>query len=157
MLDGFLPIALPSGPLLLLHPPQGSQLLAVQGDTAPGLAIGGDERNPLLQGVDLGALRIGVASQVPALPWAREVLGGEHAPLILAGVWQGRPASSSPSIPVPRAWINPSPSRCWSATRWHTCWRMRRPKSVVAGDDVVLPAPSEQAAVLAGRTAPASR
>lgn len=91
VLDGTLPSALPPGPLLVLDPPADAASLAVQGPLRNPDVVTVDAAHPLVQGVDVAALRLDTATQVTAPTWARTVLGARDGPLVLDGRREGRP------------------------------------------------------------------
>jgi Ca-activated chloride channel homolog len=88
VLDSVLPTQLPPGPLLLVDPPSTSaRLLGVGVGTAARVQAA----HPLLQGLDLAALR-GEIPSVSGVPgWATVVLGNSQGPLVLVGRLEGRP------------------------------------------------------------------
>jgi hypothetical protein len=88
VLDGILPQQLPAGPLLLVDPPASSARLL-------GVGIGSGARvhaaHPLMQGLDLAALR-GETPTVSGVPgWAHVVLGNIQGPLVMEGRLEGHP------------------------------------------------------------------
>jgi hypothetical protein len=87
VLDGYLPLQLPQGPLLLVDPPSSSaRLLGVGLGSAARVAAA----HPLMQGLDLAALR-GETPTVPGVPgWAHVVLGNVQGPLVMEGRLEGR-------------------------------------------------------------------
>lgn len=89
VLDSIMPAQLPPGPLLLVDPPGNSaRLLGVGLGSAARVQAG----HPLLQGLDLAALR-GETPTVAGVPgWAHVVLGNMQGPLVMEGRLEGRPA-----------------------------------------------------------------
>jgi len=88
VLDGTLPAQLPPGPLLLVDPPTNSVRLL-------GVGVGSGARvqasHPLVQGLDLSALR-GETPTVTGVPgWAHVVLGNMQGPLVMEGRLEGHP------------------------------------------------------------------
>ncbi|MBV9577514.1 MAG: VWA domain-containing protein [Chloroflexi bacterium] len=91
VLAGVLPGQLPPGPLLLVDPPADSAWLL-------GVGLGSGQRleaaDPLLQGLDLGALE-GETPSIGGVPgWAHVVLGTQQGPLIMEGTLEGHPVVS---------------------------------------------------------------
>jgi hypothetical protein len=91
VLAGVLPGQLPAGPLLLMDPPPNSGRLL-------GVGLGSGQRleaaHPLLQGLDLGALRDEAPSITGVPGWAHVVLGTQQGPLIMEGTLEGHPVVS---------------------------------------------------------------
>ena len=89
VLHATLPTQLPQSPLLIVDPPTTSARLVGVG---LGSAARVHEEHPLLQGLDLVALR-SESPTVSGVPgWAKVVLGTLQGPLILEGRLEGRPA-----------------------------------------------------------------
>jgi hypothetical protein len=86
VVQGALPDPLPNGPLLLVNPPSDSPLFAAPGDAAaaPDQDFT-DAAQPLVQGVDLDALRLDSTFTAGFPGWADLVLGTREAPLIFDG------------------------------------------------------------------------
>jgi hypothetical protein len=86
VLEGVLPQQLPAGPLLLVNPPVFSARLL-------GVGVGSAARvqpaHPLLQGLDLAALRNETPTVTTVPAWSTVVLGTVQGPLILAGRMEG--------------------------------------------------------------------
>lgn len=90
VLDGVVPSTLPSGQLIVVNPPTGQQLLPV-GPEIQGVQFSDfDPRHPLLQAVDLSAVRLAKATPFQTPPWARVVAEAPGGPLILEGRDAGR-------------------------------------------------------------------
>ena len=91
VLVGVLPAQLPPGPLLLVDPPANSARLS-------GVGVGSGARlqpdHPLLQGLDLVALRDQTPTVNGVPGWANVVLGTERGPLIMQGRLEGHPVVS---------------------------------------------------------------
>ncbi|HET6318170.1 MAG TPA: hypothetical protein VFG86_17075, partial [Chloroflexota bacterium] len=88
VLDGVLPAQLPPGPLLLVNPPAFSARLL-------GVGVGSAARvqaaHPLLQGLDLAALRNETPTITTVPGWSSVILGTAQGPLVLAGRMEGHP------------------------------------------------------------------
>lgn len=90
VLDGVVPSPLPSGQLIVVSPPAGQQLLPI-GPEIQGVQFSDfDPRHPLLQAVDLSAVRLAKATPFQTPPWARVVAEAPGGPLILEGREEGR-------------------------------------------------------------------
>jgi len=90
VLDGVIPPTLPSGQLIVVNPPAGQKLLSV-GQEIQGVQFSDfDPRHPLLQAVDLSAVRLVKATPFQASPWARVVAESTGGPLIVEGREEGR-------------------------------------------------------------------
>jgi hypothetical protein len=92
VVQGPLPDPLPAGPLLLVNPPSDSPIFTASSEAAPAPDQRvADTEEPLLQGVDLDALRL-ESTFTSALPsWASLTWGTRDAPLI----FDGRPHGSA--------------------------------------------------------------
>jgi hypothetical protein len=88
VLDGTLPAQLPPGPLLLVDPPANSARLL-------GVGVGTGARvqasHPLMQGLDLAALRAETPTVTGVPGWAHVVLGNVQGPLVMEGRMEGHP------------------------------------------------------------------
>jgi hypothetical protein len=90
VLDGVVPSKLPAGQLIVVNPPAGQQFLPV-GPEIQGVQFSDfDPRHPLLQSVDLSAVRLAKATPFQTPPWARVVAEAPAGPLILEGREEGR-------------------------------------------------------------------
>ena len=90
VLDGVVPSTLPSGQLIVVSPPAGQQLLPI-GPEIQGVQFSDfDPRHPLLQAIDLSAVRLARATPFQTPPWARVVAEAPGGPLILEGREEGR-------------------------------------------------------------------
>jgi hypothetical protein len=90
VLDGAIPPTLPTGQLIVVSPPAGQQLLPI-GNEIQGVQFSDfDPRHPLLQAVDLSAVRLARATPFQPPPWARVVAEAPGGPLIVEGREQGR-------------------------------------------------------------------
>jgi hypothetical protein len=91
VLAGVLPADLPEGPLLLVDPPSNSgRLLGVGLGSAARL----QSAHPVLQGMDLVALRDELPSVGGVPGWAHVILGTQQGPLIMEGRLEGHPVVS---------------------------------------------------------------
>jgi hypothetical protein len=97
VVDGPIPAQLPNAPMLLVNPSTSDPRLNGRGDHAaarPGVS------HPLLEGVDLGALR-GLEATLPGPPaWANVVLSNPTGPLVVEGRLEGRRAVALTFDPV---------------------------------------------------------
>lgn len=90
VLDGVVPATLPAGQLIVVNPPAGQTLLPV-GPEIQGVQFSDfDPRHPLLQSVDLSAVRLAKATPFQTPAWARVVAEAPGGPLILEGREEGR-------------------------------------------------------------------
>ena len=90
VLDGAMPPTLPTGQLIVVNPPAGQQLLPI-GNEIQGVQFSDfDPRHPLLQAVDLSAVRLAKATPFKTPPWARVVAEAPGGPLIVEGREEGR-------------------------------------------------------------------
>lgn len=90
VLDGVLPSRLPSGQLIVVSPPPGQPFLPT-GPEVLGVQFSDfDRRHPLLQAVDLSAVRLARATPFQTPPWARVVAEAPAGPLIVEGREAGR-------------------------------------------------------------------
>jgi hypothetical protein len=90
VLDGFVPPTLPSGQLIVVSPPTGQQLLPTKPEIEGVQFSDFDPRHPLLQSVDLSAVRLAKATPFQTPAWARVVAEAPGGPLILEGKEEGR-------------------------------------------------------------------
>jgi hypothetical protein len=91
VIQGALPEPLPNGPLLLVNPPSDSALFIGSDNAAAGSEQrSADQNQPLVQGVDLGALRLDSTFTASFPGWAELVLGTRDAPLIFDGRVSGK-------------------------------------------------------------------
>ena len=90
VLDGVVPPTLPSGQLIVVSPPPGQQLLPTRAEIEGVQFSDFDSRHPLLQAVDLSAVRLARATPFQTPPWARVVAEAPGGPLILEGREAGR-------------------------------------------------------------------
>lgn len=90
VLDGVVPSTLPSGQLIVVGPPPGQQLLPIKPEVQGVQFSDFDPRHPLLQAVDLSAVRLAKATPFQPSSWARVVAEAPGGPLILEGRDDGR-------------------------------------------------------------------
>ena len=91
--DGWLPAELPRQPILAFAPPETSDLGVVSG-TLEEFGMGQlSSADPILRGVDLTRLHIGVTQQMELPSWARTVIPGSDGPLLYAGLRDGLPTA----------------------------------------------------------------
>ncbi|MGE3271663.1 MAG: BatA and WFA domain-containing protein [Chloroflexota bacterium] len=90
VLDGVIPPTLPSGQLIVVSPPAGQELLPLKPEIQGVQFSDFDPRHPLLQAVDLSAVRLAKATPFVTPPWARVVAEAPGGPLILEGRQAGR-------------------------------------------------------------------
>lgn len=90
VLDGVLPQPLPSGQLIVVNPPASQQFLPIQGERQSIQFSDFDPRHPLLQAIDLSAVRLAKATPFQTPSWARVVAEAPAGPLILEGKESGR-------------------------------------------------------------------
>jgi Ca-activated chloride channel homolog len=88
VMNATLPTQLPPGPLLVVDPPVTSARLVGVG---LGSAARVQDDHPLLQGLDLAALRAETPTVGGVPGWARVVLGTPRGPLVMEGRIEGRP------------------------------------------------------------------
>ena len=98
--EGWLPDALPAGPVLAIAPPTTSPLGVVSG-TTENPAIGRlDASDPVLRYVDLSTLHVAQAQKLELPTWARALIPGTGAgPLLYSGTLGGRPAAVLAFLP----------------------------------------------------------
>ncbi|MCC6175021.1 MAG: BatA and WFA domain-containing protein [Chloroflexi bacterium] len=88
--DGVLPDRLPSGQLILVNPPPNRPFLPV-GKEVQGVQFSDyDARHPLLQAIDLSAIRLAKAAPFEPPAWAKVVAEAPDGPLIVEGREEGR-------------------------------------------------------------------
>ena len=90
VLDGVVPQPLPTGQLIVVNPPAGQPFLPVGPETQGVQFSDFDARHPLLQAVDLSAVRLARATPFQTPTWARVVAEAPTGPLILDGTEAGR-------------------------------------------------------------------
>jgi hypothetical protein len=90
VLDGVVPQPLPTGQLIVVGPPSGQSLLPVRPEIQGVQFSDFDPRHPLLQAVDLSAVRLAKATPFQTPSWARVVAEAPGGPLILEGREEGR-------------------------------------------------------------------
>ncbi|MFN8637700.1 MAG: BatA and WFA domain-containing protein [Chloroflexota bacterium] len=90
VLDGVIPNTLPSGQLIVVNPPAGQKLLTTKPEIQGVQFSDFDPRHPLLQSVDLSAVRLAKASPFQTPAWARVVAESPGGPLIVEGREEGR-------------------------------------------------------------------
>jgi Ca-activated chloride channel family protein len=94
--DTYVPITatLPTGDLLFIAPPRGTELFTVTGRLDQPLPRPVDAEDPLLDHVNLAEVDVLDAVWISSPPWARPTivadLGGETTPLLFAGETDGR-------------------------------------------------------------------
>jgi Ca-activated chloride channel homolog len=90
ILDGVVPQTLPPGNLFFIAPPRSTEFFSVTGQTDfPALRPApGDE--PLLRNISLSEVSVLKAVKLAPGTWARTVVDGDGAPLLLAGERDGR-------------------------------------------------------------------
>jgi hypothetical protein len=97
VVEGPIPAQLPNAPLLLVNPSTNDPRLSGRGERAaarPAVA------HPLLEGVDVGALR-GLSATLPGPPgWASVVFSNQTGPLVVEGRLEGRRAVAFTFDPV---------------------------------------------------------
>ncbi|MFN0071286.1 MAG: vWA domain-containing protein [Chloroflexota bacterium] len=98
--DGVSPKSLPSGAILLVHPPGDNGIVQVTGDLRLPPITTVDTTHPLLNGVDVTALRFMRADRITAPAWGHTVLGSPRGPLIVEGVRAGQPIAIFAFDPV---------------------------------------------------------
>ncbi len=87
--DGFLPEGLPRGSVLVVNPPE-SSLFTIEGELRRPRIRRWERDDPVLQFVDLRDVAIARAQRIVPPGWARTLVEGEGAPLMLAGELEGR-------------------------------------------------------------------
>jgi Ca-activated chloride channel family protein len=90
VLDGVLPQPLPSGQLIVVNPPANQPFLPLKPEAQSVQFSDFDPRHPLLQAVDLSAVRLAKATPFQTPSWARVVAEAPAGPLILEGRESGR-------------------------------------------------------------------
>ena len=90
VLDGVVPPTLPSGQLIVVNPPPDQKLLPIRSEIQGVQFSDFDPRHPLLQAIDLSAVRLAKATPFQTPPWARVVAEAPGGPLILEGREAGR-------------------------------------------------------------------
>jgi hypothetical protein len=90
VLDGVLPQPLPSGQLIIVNPPANQKFVPIGPSTQSIQFSDFDPRHPLLQAIDLSAVRLATATPFQTPPWARVVAEAPAGPLILEGKENGR-------------------------------------------------------------------
>jgi hypothetical protein len=90
VLDGVVPPTLPSGQLIVVNPPPDQKLLPLRSEIQGVQFSDFDPRHPLLQAIDLSAVRLAKATPFQTPSWARVVAEAPGGPLILEGREAGR-------------------------------------------------------------------
>ncbi|HVB96305.1 MAG TPA: BatA domain-containing protein, partial [Chloroflexota bacterium] len=90
ILDGFVPAQLPTGPMLLVNPPQGNSLVPVTGTLATANIVQTESGNPLFDSVDLTGLVIPGAGRITELSWAHPIAQTGAGPVMFEGQQAGR-------------------------------------------------------------------
>jgi Ca-activated chloride channel family protein len=90
VLDGVVPQKLPSGQLIVVSPPASQALVPVRPEVEGVQFSDFDPRHPLLQAVDLSAVRLAKATPFQTPSWARVVAEAPSGPLIVEGTEEGR-------------------------------------------------------------------
>jgi hypothetical protein len=90
VLDGVVPPTLPSGQLIVVNPPPDQKLLPIRNEIQGVQFSDFDPRHPLLQAIDLSAVRLAKATPFQTPSWARVVAEAPGGPLILEGRETGR-------------------------------------------------------------------
>lgn len=87
--DSFVPDVLPRGNMLFINPSD-SPAIGVPGEVRRQRAREWEREDPLLQFVDLRDVAVARVSLLDAPPWARVLVRGDDAPLLLAGQRDGQ-------------------------------------------------------------------
>ena len=87
--DGFMPEEWPRGNVLIFNPPE-SALLTLQGEVRRPRVRGWERDDPIMRFVDFRDVAIARTQRVEPPGWARVLLEGEEAPLLLAGERDGQ-------------------------------------------------------------------
>lgn len=90
VLDGVLPNPLPTGQLIVVNPPANQPFLPILEERQSVQFSDFDPRHPLLQSVDLSAVRLSRATPFKTPSWARVVAEAPAGPLIVEGREAGR-------------------------------------------------------------------
>ena len=91
VLDGFVPLVLPSGAsVLLLHPPPNNGYLTVGSDVSISSLAGARAGDPVLQDVPLDGTHVSRSRYINAPAWADTVISSPETPLLLIGERDGR-------------------------------------------------------------------
>jgi len=86
--DGFMPEVWPRGNVLIFNPPE-SALLTLQGEVRRPRIQGWEREDPILKFVDFRDVAIARTQRIDPPGWARVLVQGEEAPLLLAGERDG--------------------------------------------------------------------
>jgi hypothetical protein len=97
VVDGPIPAQLPNAPLLLVNPSINDPRLSGRGDRAGSRPT---VSHPLLEGIDVGALRSLSATVSGPPAWANVVLSNQTGPLVVEGRLEGRRAVAFTFDPV---------------------------------------------------------
>jgi hypothetical protein len=83
--DGFLPAAWPEGAVLVIGPPVGNMLIAVESSATPAPDSELTQSGPILEGLSFGGVSFGLIQSILPPPWATTQLALGDQPLIVRG------------------------------------------------------------------------
>jgi hypothetical protein len=141
--DGVTPKSLPSGPVILVHPPADNGVVQVTGDLRLPPITNVDTTHPFLVGVDVNAIRLNRADRLTLPTWGHTILGSSRGPLIIEGIRDGQPIAILAFDPVASGFEKSIGFPVLVANAVSSTLARVSGPSVRPGQEITIPAPSD--------------